>query len=73
MNKIIIFIIRVYQKLISPFIGKKCRFFPSCSNYCIEAIQQHGTLRGLYLGIKRILSCHPWNAGGYDPVKKRKL
>ena len=69
MNNLVIFLIKSYQKILSPLFGKRCRFYPSCSNQCVEAIRQHGTLKGLYLGIKRILSCHPWNDGGYDPVK----
>ena len=68
MSKIIITIIRAYQIIISPFKPNCCRFYPSCSNYCIEAVTQHGILRGLWYGLRRIISCNPYNLGGYDPV-----
>ena len=71
MNKLFILLIKLYQKVLSPLLGKRCRFYPSCSNYCIEALKQHGTLRGLWMGIKRIVSCHPFHIGGYDPVKPK--
>ena len=61
-------LIRGYQLLLSPLLGANCRFYPSCSAYCMEAIEQHGILRGLWLGLRRILRCHPFNAGGIDPV-----
>lgn len=60
--------IRVYRYLISPMLGPTCRFYPSCSCYAEEALQQHGALRGSYLMVRRLLRCHPWHAGGYDPV-----
>ncbi|MBS0629931.1 MAG: membrane protein insertion efficiency factor YidD [Verrucomicrobia bacterium] len=63
-----IFLIRLYQWTISPLIGKSCRFYPSCSHYCVEAIQKHGAGRGLWLGIKRIVKCGPWHKGGIDQV-----
>jgi putative membrane protein insertion efficiency factor len=59
--------IRLYQIVSSPF-PPSCRFVPSCSQYAIEAIEKHGALKGLYLSVRRILRCHPWNPGGYDPV-----
>lgn len=66
-------IIRVYQDGISPLLGPRCRFTPSCSQYTYEAIVEHGVLKGTYLGIKRILKCNPFFKGGYDPVPcKRK-
>ena len=68
MSKLIITIIRAYQIIISPFKPNCCRFYPSCSNYCIEAVKQHGILRGLWYGLRRIISCNPYNSGGYDPV-----
>ncbi len=67
-RKIILFILSAYHKLISPFLPRSCRFFPSCSVYTSEAIQKHGVLKGLSLGLKRVSHCHPWNPGGYDPV-----
>ena len=67
-----ILLIRGYQKIVSPWLGQRCRFHPSCSNYCIEALRQHGMVRGLWLGLRRILKCHPFHPGGYDPVPERK-
>tara|TARA_B100001057_G_C22441766_1_gene791466 strand:- start:12 stop:251 length:240 start_codon:yes stop_codon:yes gene_type:complete len=62
--------IKCYKFLISPFLGQSCRYFPSCSEYSIEALKTYGFFKGLLLSIKRILSCHPWGQGGFDPVKK---
>lgn len=66
--KILIGCIRVYQWVISPMIGPRCRFTPTCSCYGVEALKQHGALKGSWLTVKRILKCHPLNEGGYDPV-----
>lgn len=66
-----VFLIRFYQSAISPFIPSACRFQPTCSQYTIEALQVHGLFRGGLLGIKRILSCHPWGKTGYDPVPEK--
>ena len=63
-------IIRVYQFLISPLLGNSCRYLPTCSEYSIESLKAHGFFRGLFYSFKRILSCHPWGSGGFDPVKK---
>jgi len=60
--------VRVYQLTLSPHLGGACRFLPSCSEYAIEAIQVHGPLRGGLLAVRRVLSCHPFHAGGFDPV-----
>ena len=68
MRRILIGIIRAYQYLLSPWWGSQCRFTPTCSHYAVEALERHGALAGLWLAIKRILRCHPWSAGGYDPV-----
>lgn len=65
---VLIALVRVYQYGISPLIGPRCRFWPTCSSYAIEAIQLHGPLRGGWLALKRILRCHPFCAGGVDPV-----
>ena len=62
--------IKYYKFLISPFLGQSCRYFPTCSDYSIEALKTYGFFKGLVLSIKRILSCHPWGQGGFDPVKK---
>ena len=77
-RKIALFLIRIYQKTVSLdhgllskfFPTRVCRFHPSCSHYTYEAIEKFGILRGIYLGSKRVLRCHPWNDGGYDPVPK---
>jgi len=61
-------LLRGYQYLISPLLGPRCRFWPSCSNYAIEALRLHGPARGGWLALKRIVKCHPWHAGGIDPV-----
>ncbi|MBV7528973.1 membrane protein insertion efficiency factor YidD [Chitinophaga sp. sic0106] len=63
-----IFLIKLYQWLISPWLGAKCRYTPSCSHYGLEAFKKYGLFKGGYLTIKRILSCHPWGGHGYDPV-----
>ena len=67
-----ILLIKFYQKCISPFLPKMCRFTPSCSQYFIEALQIHGVIKGSYLGVRRLLRCHPWGKSGYDPVPPKK-
>lgn len=67
-QKILLFLIKGYRYLISPWLGNNCRFYPSCSCYTEEAIQRHGAWRGTWLGIRRISRCHPFCEGGYDPV-----
>jgi putative membrane protein insertion efficiency factor len=61
-------LIKIYQYTLSPFLGRHCRFVPTCSQYGIEALQKHGALKGSWLTIKRILRCNPWGGSGYDPV-----
>ena len=61
--------IRGYQKFISPLFPPTCRFYPTCSVYCIQALEKYGVFKGSFLGIKRILKCHPCHPGGYDPLK----
>ncbi len=68
---IIIKFIKFYQYLVSPLIGHSCRYLPTCSEYSIEALKTFGFFKGLSLSFKRILSCHPWGSGGFDPVKKK--
>jgi hypothetical protein len=68
MRAALTFLIRVYQLAISPLLGSNCRFYPTCSCYAADAIHYHGALRGIYLAVRRISRCHPWNPGGYDPV-----
>jgi hypothetical protein len=64
----IIWFLRAYRVLISPLYGQVCRYHPSCSAYALDAVTQHGALRGTWLGVRRLGRCHPWAAGGYDPV-----
>ena len=68
MKRMALAAIRYYQKAISPLVPPSCRFYPSCSAYAAEAIDKYGFLRGSLLAVKRILRCHPFNPGGYDPV-----
>ena len=63
-------LITLYKYLVSPLIGHSCRYLPTCSEYSIEALEKFGFFKGLSLSLKRILSCHPWGNGGFDPVKK---
>ena len=69
---LLIFPIKCYQWLISPLLGKNCRFEPTCSNYMIQALKEWGIFKGSWLGLKRISRCHPWGSFGEDPVPKRK-
>ena len=71
--RLAILLVRAYQKIVSPWLGPRCRFHPSCSNYCIDALKQHGMVFGLWLGLKRMCKCHPLHPGGYDPVPKKKI
>ena len=61
-------LIKLYQWIISPILGPKCRFTPSCSHYAVQALKKHGLVKGLWLAMKRISRCHPWGGSGYDPV-----
>ena len=65
-------LLRGYQLFLSPLLGNHCRFYPTCSQYAIEAIEQHGVLRGTWMGCRRLLRCHPWHPGGVDPVPPAK-
>lgn len=66
--KPLIWLVRGYQLVISPFVPPSCRFHPTCSHYAIEALQKHGALSGGWLALRRIVRCHPWHPGGHDPV-----
>ena len=68
MKTLLVMVLRGYQLLLSPMLGPRCRFYPSCSNYAIEALRVHGAARGSWLAARRVGRCHPWNAGGLDPV-----
>lgn len=69
MKKILIILIKIYRKFISPLKKPSCRFYPTCSQYSLEAINKYGALKGLKLTLIRILKCHPFHPGGYDPLK----
>ena len=70
LTNILIKFIKGYKFIISPLLGQSCRYLPTCSEYSIEALKKFGLIKGTFLSIKRILSCHPWGKGGFDPVKK---
>lgn len=72
MRRVFIGCIRLYQRFLSPLLGQHCRFYPSCSQYAVEAIETHGVLKGVALGMWRILRCQPFCKGGHDPVPPRK-
>ena len=67
-SRLLIRLIRLYQLLLSPYFGNQCRFTPTCSHYAQEAIVKYGSLRGSFYSLRRLLRCHPWCRGGYDPV-----
>ena len=69
-NDILIKLIKAYRFLVSPIIGNNCRYLPTCSEYSIDALKKLGLFKGIFFSAKRILSCHPWSKGGFDPVKK---
>ena len=68
MRFLLIGLVRIYQYALSPFLGRSCRFVPSCSEYMIESLRRHGVVKGLWLGTRRVCRCHPWHPGGHDPV-----
>ena len=69
MRKLIVAILRFYKLIVSPALPSACRYYPSCSEYARQAVEKHGVARGLWMGLKRLLRCHPFHAGGLDPVK----
>lgn len=68
MARLLIRLVKLYQWLLSPFFGQQCRFYPTCSQYSVEALQKHGALLGSYYTLRRLLRCHPWCDGGHDPI-----
>jgi putative membrane protein insertion efficiency factor len=72
-RQLLLWIIRAYQLVLSPWLGGRCRFYPSCSCYAHAAIEKHGALRGGWLALRRLLRCHPFNEGGYDPVPDKRI
>ncbi|MFT5579185.1 MAG: putative membrane protein insertion efficiency factor [Paraglaciecola psychrophila] len=73
MRRILIAFIKFYRYFISPLMANHCRFYPSCSSYAIQSIERHGAFKGCYLAARRLLRCHPFNPGGYDPVPEQHL
>jgi hypothetical protein len=73
MKHVLLLLIRLYKKTLSPLLGSHCRFLPTCSDYTYGAIEAHGPARGALLGLRRLLKCHPFHAGGYDPVPEKNL
>ncbi len=71
-NFLLILPVRLYQKFISPLLGSNCRYTPTCSQYMIDAINEWGPFKGIWLGLRRIGSCHPWGGHGHDPVPKKE-
>ncbi|WP_336921472.1 membrane protein insertion efficiency factor YidD [Aquipuribacter sp. SD81] len=68
----LVLVIRLYQLTLSPVLGPVCRFAPSCSSYAVTAVRRYGVLHGSWLTVRRLLRCHPWNPGGWDPVPERR-
>ncbi len=73
LTRILVAFVRVYQAALSPFLGRVCRFEPSCSRYAVACLEEHGALRGSLLSVKRLCKCHPFHPGGFDPPPKRKV
>jgi uncharacterized protein len=69
MQRILILLLRAYKLLISPLLPSACRYYPTCSEYMLEAVARHGAVRGVWMGVKRLGRCHPFHEGGYDPVR----
>ena len=72
MTRLLVLLLRGYRFAISPLYGQVCRYHPTCSAYALEAVTEHGALRGSWLAVRRIARCHPWAAGGFDPVPPRR-
>ena len=72
MRHVLVGLIRIYQRFISPLLGPRCRFYPSCSSYAVQALTVHGVIKGSGLAAWRLLRCNPWNPGGLDPVPPRR-
>jgi len=68
MKVLLLAALRLYKKAVSPLLGTHCRYYPTCSDYTFQAVEKYGAARGLFLGLKRLLRCHPFHAGGFDPV-----
>jgi uncharacterized protein len=73
LRRLLVLPIRAYQLLLSPLVGQRCKYYPSCSEYAVQAVQRFGILRGLVLAGWRLLRCNPWSSGGFDPVEEQRL
>jgi len=71
MRKLLIHFLHFYQWALSPYLGSNCRYYPTCSQYALDALEKYGATHGSWMAIKRVLRCHPWHAGGYDPVPEK--
>lgn len=69
MRKLVVQLLRLYKRLVSPWLPSACRFYPTCSEYMCEAVVKYGSWKGVWLGLKRLLRCHPFHEGGFDPVR----
>jgi len=68
MQKVLILLVRGYRYVLSPLLGNHCRFYPTCSQYALDALERHGAFWGTWLAVRRLARCHPWHSGGVDPV-----
>lgn len=68
MARLLIWMIKGYQLMLSPYFGQQCRFYPTCSQYALDSINKHGAIVGAYYSVRRLFCCHPWHAGGHDPI-----
>jgi putative membrane protein insertion efficiency factor len=68
MTRVLIWLIKGYQIILSPFFGQQCRFSPTCSQYALDAVTKYGAMRGAFYAVRRLLKCHPWHSGGHDPI-----
>jgi uncharacterized protein len=69
MQRVVIALLRFYKLFLSPLLPSACRFYPTCSEYTLEAVRKHGSARGVWMGLRRLLRCHPFHEGGFDPVR----
>ncbi len=73
LRRLVVSVVRLYQLIVSPHLGTNCRYRPTCSQYMIDAVEEWGVIKGMWLGLRRISRCHPWGGSGFDPVPRRSL